>query len=253
MTSEVTRANTGMLRRTVLFGVMAVGLAACAGPAPKESLLNEASRSNLRITEVVVDVSNMGEKTKGRAVSSESVKSLVTQSANVMLRGQGNGPRAARAELSVDDVNIITAGQSMLIGGESTMTGSLSLVDPRTGDVLLPPAKVSSGGGGWAAGGIIAVATRDDASTELRQMSQEFVARSRILVFGAPPGQAPSTTSRNTISTSSGSSSEQVSGNDAAVRRAELEARAKHDGPCHTLACEQDIARARKAAKQNSN
>jgi len=102
------------------------------------------------------------------------------------LKGQGRGNRKVRAILSVNSVNIITAGQSIVVGGESVMTGTVALVDARTGQTILSPTRLSSGGGGWVAGGLIAVAIRDDAATELRQMSNEFVARARILTVGDP-------------------------------------------------------------------
>ncbi len=173
-----------MLRRSFIVVCAMAALSACAGPPPKTAALDAASRDKLQITQVTVDVSKIGAKTQGRPVAAADVKSHVTQSANAMLRNHGSGPRQARAELTVDSANVITAGQSMLIGGESIMSGTVALVDVKTGAQIMPATEITSGGGGWAGGGLIAVATRDDATTEVRQMSQEFVSRARILVFG---------------------------------------------------------------------
>ena len=171
-------------RRTFIALCAAGLLSACAGAPPTESVLDTATRSSLRIVEVDVDVSAMGPQTKGRIVPASNVKASVSEASNGLLRGKGKGPRAARAEIAISDVSIITAGQSIVIGGESLMQGTLRVVDARTGQQIVPPTEIVSGGGGWVAGGLIAAATRDDAYTEVRQMSLEFASRAQVLLFG---------------------------------------------------------------------
>lgn len=173
-----------MKRRTFLFGATALGLSACAGAPPKESALDAAMRSDVRITDVVIDVAKMGDKTTGRPVPASDVNAVMQQVADGQLKGLGTGRRAVRVKIDVTSVNVINATQSILVGGESVMRGTLTLVDTQSGEVVLPATVVTSGGGGWVSGGLIAVATREQASTELVQMSHEFVARSRTLVFG---------------------------------------------------------------------
>ena len=171
-------------RRGLILGFAALALAACAGPAPTESVVSEATRAQISISAVNVDVSAIGPTTKGRQVPAAAVEAELTNSANALLRGRGAGNVPALATLTLTEVNIITIGQSMLVGGESVMKGTLTLSNARTGDIIIPPTEITSGGGGWVAGGVIAAATRDDPATELRQMSQEFAARAKILVFG---------------------------------------------------------------------
>ncbi len=220
-----------LTRRIFLLCFAAFGLAACAGPAPTTSALDAASRDNIVIADVAVDVAKMGAQTQGRPVPSSSVKSLLEREAASQLRGQGKGNRKVRAVLAIDNVNIITAGQSILVGGESTMSGTVSLVDPRSGQTLLAPTKVTSGGGGWVAGGLIAAATRDDAATELRQMSNEFVARARILTVGDPL-----TVSSNSVANAQPTEQEASSGQDAASSEAERKTREAE------LKCRQSIS-----------
>ena len=174
-----------VIRRSVLMGVAALGLAACAGPAPTGSVLEETSRANLKIVGTDVSVDKIGLSTKGRPVPADRVAVLVTAFAQQGLVGQGAGAREVNAVIDLESVNVITAGQSILIGGESVMAGKLSLVDARTGDELMPPTDVRAGGGGWVRGGFVAVAARDEAETEVSQMAQRFVERSKTLVFGA--------------------------------------------------------------------
>ncbi|MEL6119044.1 MAG: hypothetical protein AAFR49_05120 [Pseudomonadota bacterium] len=174
-----------VIRRSILVGVAALGLAGCAGPAPTGSVLEETSRANLKIVGTDVSVDKIGLSTKGRPVPADRVDQLVTAFAQQGLVGQGAGAREVNAVIDLESVNVITAGQSILIGGESVMAGKLSLVDARTGDELMPPTDVRAGGGGWVLGGFVAVAARDEAETEVSQMAQRFVERSKTLVFGA--------------------------------------------------------------------
>lgn len=248
-----------MLSRRIFLALIAAGsLAACAGPAPTESVLNVATRSNLQISQVTVDVSEMGARSKGRAVPAGAVKAMVSDAGNALLRGQGNGPRKARAELVVEDVNIITAGQSMLIGGESTMSGRLKLVDAKTGQPILESSTITSGGGGWVGGGLVAVATRDDPTTEMRQMSIEFASRARVLVFGQNGTQIASATGTAAkplrAAKPDGAVRSESDDLEARVREArreaKLEARRRHSGPCISVRCENDIQQSAKEAEE---
>ena len=171
-------------RRTVLFGAVAFLVSACAGAGPTTSALDASVRSGIRISDVTVDVSAIGAQSQGRPVPAATVKSSVAQSTATYLKGQGTGTRNVRADVVITSVSLITAGQSMIIGGESIMRGTLSLVDAQTGDMVLPATQISAGGGGYAVGGIIAVATRDDVDTEMKQLAQQFAARAHVLVFG---------------------------------------------------------------------
>lgn len=252
-----------MFVRRSFIAIFAVALlGACAGPAPKQSAIDSVTRANLRITDVTVDVSGMGTKTQGRAVSSATVQRTVGESGRIMFVGHGKGSRNARAVLAVDNVNIITAGQSIMIGGESTMSGTVSLVDARTGERILPPTKVTSGGGGWAAGGLIAVATRDDANTEVRQLSQEFVARSRILVFGKQidpvisGAGTPKVRSKAAGGAATSRNDEELDNLvleariEKAQMQAEHEARSKFHSSCSSQRCERAVTSARKEAEK---
>ncbi|MEO0893986.1 MAG: hypothetical protein AAFY35_15400 [Pseudomonadota bacterium] len=171
-------------RRTVVFGSLALGLAACAGADPTASVLDDVSRNAIKVTGANVIVTRMGDTTTGRVVASDRVQELLESYARQNLVGQGTGTRNVNALIDIESVNVINGAQSILIGGESVMAGSLSLVDARSGQVVMPPRNLKSGGGGWVLGGPLAVAVRDEADTEVAQMSQRFVERSKILIFG---------------------------------------------------------------------
>jgi len=164
--------------------LVALVVAACAGPAPKGSSLEPDVSKNIRIASVKVDTTTLEGETEGRPVSASTVQSILQSTANETLVGAGGGARSADIEIALSSVKIISGGQAVMLGGESIMKGQFRLRDAVTGEVLIPATKIESGGGGWVLGGLIAAATLDDPRTELRDMSQEFSDRIMIAVFG---------------------------------------------------------------------
>lgn len=158
-------------------------LTACAGAGPTESVLDETSRGSVVIQSVSVDGSALGATTDGQQVpSSTAVRALEAEAARLV--GRGNGTTPTVVVMKLVSVNLISAAQSIVIGGESVMKGTVSLLNASTGEVIIPPQEIDAGGGGWVLGGIVGAATRDDPVTELRQMSAEFVDRAQVLILG---------------------------------------------------------------------
>ncbi|MCV2872097.1 hypothetical protein OEZ71_07290 [Defluviimonas sp. WL0050] len=167
----------------------ALWLSACAGPAPKAAAISAEAQRSINVTQVTVDVAPIGAASQGRVLSARQIEAAVQKAANDVLVGVGRGNRRSRLHIEIESVNILSAGQAFMIGGESVMEGRVTIRDIQSGAVLMPPTKVSSGGGGWVPGGLIAVATLDEPEVELRQLSQEFAARIWTLVEG--PTMAP--------------------------------------------------------------
>lgn len=169
-------------RRWFLLG-LGILVSACAGQGPTASVLDAASRNAVTIQSVAVDSRAMGATTDGQNVpTSTAVRILEEEAQSLVGRGEGRTP--LHLILTLESVNLISAAQSILIGGESVMRGTVTVVDARSGEVIVAPQRIDAGGGGWVLGGIVGAATRDDPVTELRQMSQEFVERAGVLVFG---------------------------------------------------------------------
>lgn len=169
-------------RRWMLAG-LGVVLSACAAPGPTASVLDASSQEAVQIRSVSVSGAGMGATTSGEQVPTASVVAILEEEAQRLV-GRGDGQTPTRVVIELESVNLITAAQSMLLGGESVMKGTVSLVDARDGRVILPPRAVESGGGGWIMGGLLGAASRDDPATELKQLSQEFVTRASVLIFG---------------------------------------------------------------------
>ena len=175
-----------MKRRSFLL-IPLLGLStACAGPAPQRAALETELLQRIRISAVSVDTSALGETTgSGRTVFTKEVKASVEKAAKSRLVGLGGGSQRATAVITLTSVNIISAGQAYVIGGESVMRGTVSVIDPSNGETLMKPVKLSSGGGGWVLGGLVAVVTMEDVNTELGQLSLEFSERAATLIAGS--------------------------------------------------------------------
>jgi hypothetical protein len=169
-------------KRTFLLG-FGMLLAACAGPGPSESVLDVTSRNAVVIQSVTVDSSALGATTDGQQVPISTVVRILEEEATRLV-GQGSGATPTVVAINLESVNLISVAQSIFIGGESVMKGTVSLLNARTGEVIVPPQEIDSGGGGWVLGGIVGAATRDDPATELRQMAEEFVDRTQVLILG---------------------------------------------------------------------
>ena len=172
----------GMGRRSVLLG-LGLLLTACASAGPTESVLDPATQKAIVIDSVTVDSSAMGATTAGQQVpTSTVVASLQNEAQRLVGRGEGTTP--ARVLITLESVNLIALVESALPGAESTMKGTVSLVDARSGRVILPPQAIESGGGGATRVGVFGVATRRDTAAELQVLSEGFVDTTGVLIFG---------------------------------------------------------------------
>ncbi|MDP0929265.1 hypothetical protein Q0601_18940 [Paracoccus onubensis] len=171
--------------KLVAVSAVAATLAACAGPAPKKPVLSAQQAQQISVREAQIDVSAIGAATSGRKVPASTVRDELRKASGVLL--WSDGPRDAVAVVKIDSVNIIGVGQTVLIGGESTMRGSVSLVDAKTQDVIVPPQEISSGGGGYTPGGLIGAATLEDKNVETTQLATEFMRRARLAIYNPNP------------------------------------------------------------------
>ena len=152
-----------MNRRSFLALAAAVTLSACAAP-----LLEEGVAQQLKITSVSVDVSSI-EGVKGRKISKlpEQVRADIAAAVSGQLAAGSVGTRPAKAQLSVKRVQLVSPGQSFLIGGSSTISGTLQVTDARTGEVILAPTDVvGTAKSGYALGGVIGAAVKANQTPE---------------------------------------------------------------------------------------
>ncbi len=172
------------MKKTIsVLAVCAFVLSACAGSAPTKAVLPAETIAQISIVDTSVDVSAIGAQTEGRAVPAARVEAALKAEAG-QLRFAG-GPSNTRAVVKIASVNVLSAGQAVLLGGESVMSGTVALVDARTGATIVAPQKISAGGGGYVLGGVIGAASLEDRDVEVAQMAKEFMRRARIALVGS--------------------------------------------------------------------
>ncbi|MEM8793915.1 MAG: hypothetical protein AAGE80_20060 [Pseudomonadota bacterium] len=161
---------------------LVAALAACASGPPPAALSPEQA-AEISIVETSVDLSSVGPTTSGREVGIDVVERAFDERQDFLLSGDGG--RDARAELVVQNVNIITAGQSLFLGGESIMIGTVSLVDVADGAQIVAPVRIESGGGGYVLGGVIGALTLEDGDKEVQILTDRFLANAQAALVGS--------------------------------------------------------------------
>lgn len=159
-------------------------LSACAGSAPTTGVLAADQLETISVSAdaTKIDISALGLVTGGREARSQYVaEALERRKSGLELLRPG---RPATPIITITSVNLITTAQTMLIGGESIMRGTVALEDAETGAVIVPPVEIEAGGGGYVLGGIIGAVTRDGDQEEISKMSAEFIKRARVALYG---------------------------------------------------------------------
>jgi hypothetical protein len=189
-----------MDRRIFLSFGAAFVLTGCVG-AP---LLEEEVARNIAVQQVAVDVSALkGVSGRNLDISTAQIETDVRRALERRVLGQGV-PRGTpvRVDVRVKSVALVGAGQSLLVGGSSTISADVSLVDISTGTRLVQPTNVTGAGGGYAPGGVIGAVTRaspeDDYVLTLRGFADNVAKRllagvqtSAPSAGTATPGTAP--------------------------------------------------------------
>jgi hypothetical protein len=97
---------------------------------------------------------NLARTPEGQAYLRNTIATKLKSAMERNLAGSLSGARLVRVEVTVKNVTIPSAIQRILIGGHHQMTADVSLIDAKTGAVLVPYAAPSSvaaagqGGGG---------------------------------------------------------------------------------------------------------
>ena len=87
---------------------------------------------------------NLAKTPEGQAYLRDAIAAKVKSAMERQLAGGLSGTRPVRVTVTVKGVQIASAIQRILIGGNHTMTADVTLVDAKTGAALLPYAAQSS-------------------------------------------------------------------------------------------------------------
>ena len=168
-----------MLRRTfILCAVLA--LAACAGP-----LLDETAARSMSVREVTVDASEVERMRFSRKADlpPERIARDVEGALEAELESI-RGTRPVDVSVVVTDVGLVTRGQAVLLGGLNLMTGTMQVTDSATGQVIVPPTKVTGTADDVGLVGIVGALRIGSVEQEYQQLVAGFAAEVKRRVFG---------------------------------------------------------------------
>ncbi len=173
---------------TILAAVM---LSACAEP-----ILDEQTASQVVVQQVNVSTANFSRVT-GRSINKPAaqVQADLSNALNSRLQGAGApGGSPVAVNVSVESVALVSPGQSLLVGGTSSVTATVSVVELSTQRELAPATRVTSSGEGYAPGGVIGASTRGTPEADYAQTVQSFASVLTTRIFGryVPVQQGPS-------------------------------------------------------------
>ena len=88
--------------------------------------------------------------------------------------------------VTVDQVNLVSPGQSLLLGGTSTIKGTVSISNVATGSDILPVTNVSGlADGSYAPGGIIGALSTKSPENDYENTVASFASDVKSRLFGA--------------------------------------------------------------------
>jgi hypothetical protein len=85
----------------------------------------------------VLEAEEAAKTEEGQAYLRNTITAKLAQAFESSLKGELQGTRPVRLEINVKDVEIASAAQRILIGGHHRLTADVTLVDARTGAVVL--------------------------------------------------------------------------------------------------------------------
>ncbi|WP_458878255.1 hypothetical protein [Arenibacterium sp. CAU 1754] len=148
---------------------------------------DDGGTSNLQVVDVSVDTSAIDGVEGGReiAVPPAQIKTDLRNALLGTLRSANSGGRPVKVNLLIERVYLVSPGQSMMIGGVSTIRGTLWITDAKTGAVVLKQTKVQgTAKGGYVLGGVIGVALTKSPQDDYRATVAGFAADVKKRLLG---------------------------------------------------------------------
>ena len=155
-------------------------------PGDTGAQLSDGRRgSSLKVVAVSVDTSAI-EGVTGRNLSVQPAKiGADVRSTLLASLGSNAGERPVEVKLLIESVALVSPGQSVLVGGVSTIRGRMWIVDPKSGAVMMKPTAVSgTAKGGWAPGGLLGAALTKSPQEDYRATVAGFAADVTKRLFG---------------------------------------------------------------------
>jgi len=169
--------------RSILMMSLFVVLSACAQPV----LVSEAQSRTLVVGEIDIDMSQFqGVTGREFKLSPAQVEADVRQALRAVLARPGK----ANADLTLvlDRVRLVSPGQAFALGGQSVITGTLSVVARANNTAIVPPTEVSGISEQVRLGGVVGAVTSPSADKDYQQTLRGFAASVHKQLYGVMPG-----------------------------------------------------------------
>jgi len=166
-------------RRSFLSVFALIAVTACAAP-----LLNEEQAANLQVRSVTVDISQFENGVAGRniAIPSAQVKADLEAALRRTLGASSQGN--ADVVVVLTKMWLVSPGQSIMLGGNSSITGIVSVASVHNGQPILAPTEVVGISNKRTVGGIIGALSRSSAEEDYRETITGFALNLKKRLFG---------------------------------------------------------------------
>lgn len=181
MTISLTRRSFGLRLPLAVLALSALG--ACVEP-----LVDETVQQSLVVRSITVDASAIQPIGGGREITltrgqiEKDLKAALT--AHMVKPGQGKGN--ADVLVTVDEIHLVSRGQSFAIGGSSSMAGTLKVTEAGTGKVILPPTKTGGISETLRLGGVLGAITAPNAAKDYADTINGFAKQNAARLLGKP-------------------------------------------------------------------
>ncbi len=168
-------------RRNVLGMFAALIITGCAAP-----LIEETVSKGLKVDAVSVDVSNLKNGVTGRQfkVPNDKIKADILSALIRETTTSPSGARPVTLVVKLDSFRLVSPGQSVLLGGISTVTGRATVIDSKTKEIIVPETKVLGNGKGYAPGGLLGAIVTKKPAEDYKTTVAGFAADVKLRVFG---------------------------------------------------------------------
>lgn len=169
--------------RLPLMALAVAGLTGCVTPFVEESV-----QQSLVVNTITVDASAIKPIGGGREITlthgqiEKDLKAALT--AQMVKPGQGKGNADVR--VMVEEIYLVSRGQSFAIGGSSAMTGTLTVTETGTGKVILAPTKVGGASETLRLGGVLGAITAPSAEKDYADTIGGFAKQNAARLLGKP-------------------------------------------------------------------
>ncbi len=177
--------NSQPFTRRALFiaGVCLLALAGCVQP-----LVDAETQKKLVVGKVTVDASAIQPIGGGREITltRQQIEQDLTAALSSQMIRPGQGRPNARVAVQVDEVWLVSRGQSFITGGKSNIRGTMTVTDLASGKQILPPTKVFGMNEGFRLNGVIGALTAPEPEKDYAGTVAGFAHQVAVQLLGEP-------------------------------------------------------------------